>query len=363
MLTLILKELERMSDFVDIFRENSAKAIWIDLDKKQNRYVKFQTEIHAEKEQFVKFYICADTNYELYINGKLIGFGQYDDFPEQKVFDEYKISEYIHQGNNLVSILAYSQGENSFQHICGLPMVIFAAVGDNGTLLVSDENVKCSEALEFHSGECERITPQRSYNFGFNLRYDDGWRECKTEFTKNAVICDDSKISYYPRPVKKLELCEVNCGKIITQGEFFASEEETVSKQMQYSALSYRDKNAVLKETEDFMHILKDNVYWICDLGEQITGYITIDIEAEDGAVLDVAFGEHLTDLRVRAWVDDRNYAFRCVCRNGRQKISFYIKRHSCRYLQFFAHHGIKKIYSAGLYKVKYPLDFEDIYI
>lgn len=74
-------------------------------------------------------------------------------------------------------ILAYSQGENSLQHLCGIPMVIFAAEAGGRPILVSDERVRCSDKTEFVSGEFERINVQRSFNFGFDLREDDGWRE------------------------------------------------------------------------------------------------------------------------------------------------------------------------------------------
>lgn len=346
---------------MDIFRRNGAKAIWKDTEKKQNRYVRFQTEFDADKKQDAKFYICADTEYELYINGKLVGFGQYDDFPENKVYDEYEISEYINEGKNLVSILSYSQGKNSFQHVSGLPMVIFTLVSDGECLLNSNETVKCDEALEFLSGEVENITWQRSYNFGFDLRNDDFWREKNVSACwGNSVVCDDSGISYSQREIKNLELYEVSCGEILTQGEFSVSGEGTVAQQMQFGALSYRRKDEVIEEKDGLIHILKDNVYWIADLKDMIAGYISIDIEAEDGAYLDIAYGEHLTDLRIRSRVEVGNFAFRCVCRQGRQKIRFYIKRLSGRYLQIFAHKGIKTIHSIGLHRAEYPLDFEE---
>ena len=48
--------------------------------EQQNRFVKFQTEFTVADEE-VLFYICTDTQYELYINGKTAAFGQYGDYP------------------------------------------------------------------------------------------------------------------------------------------------------------------------------------------------------------------------------------------------------------------------------------------
>lgn len=344
---------------MDIFKQNGASSIWLDKERKVNCYVCFQTEFEIKNIEATTFYIASDTKYEFYINGNLVGFGQYDDYPSKKVYDEYNITSFIERGINLLSILVYSQGEDSYQHRCGMPMVIFAAVTQSKCIIVSDEKIKCREAREYTAGNFERITPQRSFNFGFDLRMDDGWREKNISSKwQNAVVCDDSDISFLPRPNKKLVLSEVCSGNIITQGHFQINAGKTVAEQMQYASMAYCEKNTVLKHETDKISVLEKNTYWITDLGEEKAGYISLDIEAEEGAVLDIACGEHLADMRVRSFVGGRNFAFRCVCREGRQKIRFYIRRLAGRYLQFFAHKGIHIIHQAGLHEVEYPLDF-----
>ncbi len=348
---------------MDIFRQYGAKAIWADHEEKLNRYVRFQTSFCAVKTVKTEFYICTDTKYELYINGQLAGFGQYEDFPTQKVYDVYDISKYLIDGENLVSVLAFSQGENSLQHMVGLPMVIFAAAANDSCLLVSDSSVKCCEKTEFTSGEFERIDIQRSFNFGFDLRNDDGWRaENVSGSWQNAVICDDSEINYQPRPNHNLVLSEIRKGKVVTQGVFSLSEGDNVSLKMQYASLAYREKTDVLAEDGTALRPLCDNVYWIADLGEETAGYFALDVEAEEGSVIWVACGEQLDDLRVRSATGGRNFAFQCICREGRQKLRFYIRRIAGRYLQFFAHSGIRAVYGAGLHKVDYPLDFNGMW-
>lgn len=342
----------------DVFRQNNAKAIWKDGQVVKNRFLRFQTEFEIEKTSEVQFYICTDTKYELYINGNLTGFGQYDDFPKHKAYDCYDISNYVNKGKNLVSILAWSAGvDMPSMHLGGLPMVIFTAVQGGECVLRSCENIKCSNADAYINGEIEQISNERVFNFGFDLRYDDLWKtENVSQMWDYAKICDDSDIVYYMRPVKNLVLEEVNCGKIISQGEFVQGEGDTVAKKMQYASMAYRDKNTVLDEAENSVTLLRENVYCVIDLGEETAGYFVIDAEAEDGAILDVACGEHLADLRVRSWVGDRNYAFRCVMREGRQRMCFYIQRLAGRYLQIFAHKGLKKINKLGLHKVSYPV-------
>lgn len=346
----------------DIFRTNHAKAIWKDHSKLKNRYVKFQTEFLADCEEEVLFYICSDTQYELYINGKLASFGQYGDYPDRKVYDCINISEYINHGSNLVSILAFSNGKDSMCHLTGLPMVIFATMSNNKCLLVSDDKVRCSDETEFVSGEFENITDQLTYNFGFDLRNDDGFRENNvSEKWDYAVVCDDSNIHYYPYPIQKSELKGVCCGNIITQGEFKLSDGETVAQKMQYAYLSYRDRDDVIEQNDNMVSLKKDEVFWIQDLGKEMAGYITIEVEASEGAIIDIAYGEHLTDMRVRSSIKTRNYAFRTICREGKQKISFYIHRLAGRYLEIFANNGVRTVYTIGINSVEYPLHYNKL--
>ena len=347
----------------NIFRDNGAKAIWKDHSKQQNRYVKFQTEFVADCEE-VLFYICSDTQYELYINGTMVAFGQYGDYPSRKVYECINISPYINNGLNLVSILAFSNGKDSMCHSTGLPMLIFAAMSNNKCLLVSDDKVKCTDKTEFVSGEFENITDQLSYNFGFDLRNDDGFRNKNvSEKWDYAVICDDSNIQYSQYPIQKPLLKDICCGNIITQGEFKISDGDTVAQKMQYAYLSYRDKNDVMEQKDNMIFLKKDCVFWIQDLGKETAGYITLEVEASEGAIIDIAYGEHLSDMRVRSAIRTRNYAFRTICREGKQKIAFYIRRIAGRYLEIFASGGVRTIHTVGLHAAEYPLEYNELWL
>ena len=345
----------------DIFRSNNAEAIWIDNEKKHNRYVKFQTEFTSDVGEIL-FYISADKQYELYINGNMVSFGQYGDYPDKKSYDCIDISSCVKKGKNLVSVLAHSNGVNSLSHYSGLPMVIFAATENGKCILKSDENVKCTEESEFIGGEIENITMQLTYNFGFDLRNDDGFREnFVSENWKNAVVLDDRHIEYSLRPLKKTVLKEVCTGETVVQGEFRPAEGETVAIKMQYASLAMREKDDVIEENGESYNIKTDNAFWILDLGEEMAGHIVLDVEAQDGAILDIAYGEHLNDMRVRSAINGRNFAFRTVLRDGRQRISFYIHRIAGRYLEIFSYGGLKTVHTIGIQKVEYPLNYNKL--
>ena len=52
-----------------------------------------------------------------------------------------------------------------------------------------------------------------------------------------------------------------------------------------------------------------DGVYFIVDFGKESAGYLTLSIETEEGARVDIAHGEHLRDMRVRTKIWYRNFA------------------------------------------------------
>lgn len=344
----------------DIFRNTGAKAIWKDHEKLKNRNVRFQTEFDAKESEKTTLYICCDTNYEVYVNGNFAGFDQYHDFPDDKKYDELDITPFLKDGKNLLSVLGYSQGIDSANSLTGLPMVIFSAVSGDKCLVKSDESVKCDDVPEIRDGEgVEKITVERPFSVGYDLRKYDFWKEkFVSSQWQNAVVCDDSKIKYSKRPVEKIRLGDVLNGKIVSQGTFTICEGEDPSSQMQYSSMAFAERKNVLSDDGEKITLLADNVFWVADIGEETAGYFSFDIEAEEGSMIDISVGEHLIDLRVRACANGRNYAVRTVTGEGRQRLTIYSHRWAGRYLQVFAHKGVKKIYSAGLMKTWYPFKF-----
>ena len=61
--------------------------------------------------------ICAKSDYAAWMNGKLIGFNQYRDFPDEKVYDEYDLNGFLRYGENRFAVKALSKNYNSFSHI------------------------------------------------------------------------------------------------------------------------------------------------------------------------------------------------------------------------------------------------------
>ena len=85
--------------------------------------MEFRHEIQVEEPDDAKLLVSVDSNYALWINGCFVDCGQFHDFPDLKTYDTLAVSSYIRQGRNVIALLAYYQGEGSFQYIKRTPGV------------------------------------------------------------------------------------------------------------------------------------------------------------------------------------------------------------------------------------------------
>jgi hypothetical protein len=76
------------------------KAKWVSLGKdgaEVSQYAQFRHEFFLEeplnngKPEDALLYISVDTDYAMWLNGTFVGCNQYDDFPENKAYDELPV--------------------------------------------------------------------------------------------------------------------------------------------------------------------------------------------------------------------------------------------------------------------------------
>ncbi|MDQ1908997.1 family 78 glycoside hydrolase catalytic domain [Paenibacillus sp. GD4] len=94
----------------------------------------------------------------------------------------------------------------------------------------------------------------------------------------------------------------------------------------------------------------------IIDFGCQTVGYITFEVEADEGTILDFYGYEHMRD----GWIQHMNYlenSIRYICRQGRQRYTSYIRR-GFRYLAVTVRGAAKpvKLYGVQLRQSHYPV-------
>lgn len=343
-----------------MIRSYNAKPIWIsNTENMVNQYVDFKKEFYTNTAQSnVKLFISADTQYACFVNQKFISCGQYSAVKEERYYDEIDITEYVKKGRNELLVMAYFQGKSSFSCVSVTPMLIFAV--DTGCdSFVSDANTLCRTEVRYDCGEIEQMSSQLLYTFHY-----DACKTCKN--WQPAVEMNISSISLLPRPIQRCHLLPQRNGRMIAQGYFEnCGIYDNPAPKMQYAFLQAKETTEIFETAlsgpltiENRISLKKADhgVYIVFDLMKETAGYFAMELTAAKGTVLDIAYGEHLDDLRVRAYPGGRNFAFRYICKQGRQQFVHYLKRIAGRYLQLHISHAEKfEIHNFGLFPCEYP--------
>ena len=292
---------------------SKSKPIWIDKQFQIDEHAQFLVEYFYDSGK-VDFFICADSDYILYVNGKVAAFGQYHSYPNVLYYDKIKIDRYLKKGNNVIAVEVWHYGADSFVHADAKTGLIFEMTNNGETVVVSDSNVLSRKSPVYVSGEKKEITKQLGFSYCYDAREDDEWlKGVKVGFHKSAEINAQKK--YLPRPIKKLQQHKKVYGTLIK----------------------------------------KEN-YSLYDLGKEYAGYPFINIKAKAGTKIIVGYGEHIVDGRVRRVLDNgRDFSFTYIAKNGNNNFIGLFRRLGCRYLEIISENEVQ-VKSVGIIPVSYPL-------
>ncbi len=366
------------------FEKASAAWIWVPKALGDDQYADFMTEFTLKTTpDSAQFMISVDSDYSLWINGRWVDAGHYDDFPAHRTHDILEVAEYLRAGVNRIAVTAYYQGKGSHQYITGAPGVIYALYDRDRVLAVSGPETICRVNPVYASGASPLITDQLGFAFEADARREDGWLEegYRPKGWKKAQVMTGELYSLdtEPRPVEKLILKERVQPEVVAQGQFIHKQplESTAARRIYTDYLSPLTPQALFASgveplpfaTEVFLgrgpvavkpeaYQGSDGFYLVLDLGREEAGLFELDLEAPEGVEVEVAWGQHLTDLRVRAYVGGRNFGCRYVTRAGRQRFFCPFRRMGGRYMQLhFACAGAPvTLHYAGIAPWEYPV-------
>ncbi|WP_162463204.1 family 78 glycoside hydrolase catalytic domain [Paenibacillus psychroresistens] len=362
------------------------EALWIWNRENQslvNQYVDFRHEFDLiEAASHASLLLSVDSDYAVWLNGQFVEYGQYDDYPQNKAYDYLTVGHLLHAGTNVLTILAYYQGESTFQYRKGNPGLIYSL--DTGeSIICSGSDTFCRQSLSYVNGLTTHISVQLGYTFEYKAASDDQWRALNYRMSGVWEAADTNLLlnkiwpSLYERPLKKLILKERIQASLKSQGVFIRNAEpiETAAKLIQSDFLSFRMPENILVDTSEInLEALTSHsklslaaswfkevtgIYLVYDLGQEESGLFELEVDAEHGAIIDIGYGEHLDDLRVRASVGERNFAFTYHCGQGPQTFTHYFKRIAGRYIQLHIH-GVQErfvLHYAGMRPVEYPIE------
>jgi hypothetical protein len=346
-----------------------AKWIWTDdTAALPNQYACFRKTITLDrKPSQAVCYISVDSDYVLYVNGSALSQGQFSDFAERKTYTEVNITRALRTGENVVAVLAYYRGRDFSTYQAGQPGLLVALHID-GQSVVSDHSWRARRSPAYRSGDMPVVTVQLAYTIEYDARQDDAWitrAYDDTGWPPARVIAgpvDGYWREVLPRPLPPCTVHPERAVTLVCQGDFLrAGEDGAVAEIMARDALVTRRQREVFAFQQEASPLYQYMIpqpgdalttadsraaellppdegatgrFLLLDLGEEETGFLTFDIDAPAGTILEIAHGEHLDDGRVRMVIEGRNFADCFICADGRNRYTMPFRRLGARYLQ-----------------------------
>ena len=300
-----------MNDFV------KGKWIWLASGESEDQYVEFADKFNYNGGAAV-IRLSIDNDYVLYVNGEYAASSQYGDFEHYKIYDEINVTPYLKMGENKIDITAYHCGVATSRYRPAKAGLIYEVVCDGEVLAVSDETTLSRQSPTYVSGRKKLV----SYQLGFSFFYD-ATADTAKGFCPSAVV--DKKCQLFPRPIRK----------------------HTIGERKPMVSVEQKGENR-----------------WLVDLGCEVVGFPTLDIESDGEQLITVAWGEHIKDGGVRRIIGARDFSFEYKAKDGENIFTEYMLRIACRYIEVFSELPIKINYVGVLPQVyeteKVRVDIED---
>ena len=350
------------------FLQKNAAFIWRSAEPETaDQYVIFRKKFTVSPEISGKIMldITADSTYEIRINGRRFPGSQLADLPYDRTFSSYDLSKFVKCGENIIAVEVHYIGENFLTYQIAPAFLCAAIHAGDQILAVTDPSWKWTLSPEMQSGLCCKTTKQLGFVFCKDERKKQSWDELDFDDSAwhNAVLLKDtSGWKLTPRSVPQLtelpapDVSLVQCGYLKR-----IHEEETFALSAFHDYLTPRRTKEFFTELDGsqildgrFRSRMKmrasgaidfkfdslpcgedaDGCYLIVDLERESVGFLKLDITAPAGTVIDICYGEHLDDGRVRSSVGGRNFADRLICREGRNQLLYPHRRIGLRYLE-----------------------------
>ena len=263
----------------------------------------------------VTLILSADSDYTLYINGTYVASNQYGDFEHYKICDEIDLTPYLTLGENTLELTVYYCGTNLQRYRRGTAGVIFEGFCEGSSLFSSGTHTLSRKNPAYTSGRCQLITPQLGYTFHY-----DATKETEDGFSPSLEI--EKKTTFFPRPIQKLRICQPR----------------PVLEQKKIAPLTY-----------------------LIDFGVEVVGLATLRFTSPCVQTVTVAYGESLSDGRVRRKIHNRDFSFTYRAKAGKNDFTNYMLRLGCRYLEVTVEEDIDIFYIGLLPQVYVAATRDDI--
>ncbi len=335
------------------------KAAWIWRDAARNgihEVLWFRREFDASADPEAMLEIAADTDFVVWLNGIEVGRGQYPNFPSQRTFQRFAAGAALKAGANEIRVQVYHAGEGFFS-IVNAPAGLWARVVAQGQTVCATDGAWEWAFDPFHRSENPvKVTGQLGFAFDSDLSRPAQWN------FRPVTVADDPAPAL-PRPVASLVLEEAIVPAVTAQGDLMrpADAADAGGDFLRFKApgnfFAGYDTEYPAQLQWPLRFAMKGGAYFICDLGAETVGLLSLRLRAPEGTRIDILHGEHLLDGRVRARIGGRSFIDHLVVGAGAVEYELPFRRFGARYLEFhFIGSGEVTIEQATLIPTEYPL-------
>ena len=290
-----------------------AKAIWANSGSSKDEYFDFMPDIELEDDSQYMLRIACDTDRAVYLDGKLISFGQYADYPSTPVYEDITFTT---KNDSKLKITVWHSGINSQTHVATEAYVAFCIYKGEALVYSSSEATPCRQTPEYVAHGCKIITSQMGAGFALNGR--------AIESSLQESVQKEIEIeSLRKRPIKALYLGNEIKGELIRRGFCKLGEEADVAFLM---------SNAVTDIAEDEAN----GTYFLFDLGRETVGFPEIEFVVDEDCDVAVGWGEHIVDDFCRSAIHTRRFTLSISARKGENLYFPVLRRFGLRYIQLY---------------------------
>ena len=309
--------------------------------------------------------VAADTRYSLFVNGTFVGSGPIKGSQKKYFYDSFEVGALLRRGDNFIAAEVHSPGRPTFSAIPVVPALFVELEGIVGT----------DKAWEMLPDPTRRIMPPLySPQLGFAE-----WRDMRCEPVGWQIFADRHP-GWMPaavmagspggRALVARDIPDllrdmhsparmVSCGTVpeatgpIEDDPLFADHMQAEAHIPRTGGAEFQQGSLTFSPTET------GSAYAIFDSGRESFGTVHIDVEATEGTILDLGYGDALyDDDRVKTFFHEYRFADRYILRGGRQLIEHHLHDRGFRFLQVVARrfHSPVRIHSLQIAARAYPL-------
>lgn len=344
---------------------SQSRWIWLP-QSRVNQYADFVQEFFAVAGGPATLRISADTNYAVYVNGVFVYAGQYPDYPQYKIYDSFEIGALCRAGKNRLEVRCSYTGEDTSTYAREEAGLLFEVVCGGVVAAASGPSTLSREDRAYQSGPIEKISPQIGFTYHYDSCAEDDWLCGGIKgFAPSRIVEKDCRM--FERPIGRLTFRDGGPVRLCAQGEFCTAGEGMTAAETVYGSFQRHRTLAAMGNSPDRKPTLPaaegivlrsdgEGVYALVDLGEEAAGWLALDLETDREANVVIAFGEHTHDLRVRSFIDGRNFAVTYRAGKGRNVWADRMRRIGCRYLQIYVYAPRAVLHDLRLVRTEYPV-------